>query len=61
MKRDKSVYEIKYPHYLPWSKLIWLISINQLVKYEGNTYVVHQILKSSLRGSTPKLVLQEQK
>ena len=53
-----SKYNLTYPHYLPWSRRIWVTQEGEEVVYEGKRYRVKQVLKSRMANAKPKLVLE---
>jgi hypothetical protein len=58
-KAQKKYIKMKYPHYLPSSKLVWVIKSGYILEKDGVKFIVKQVLKSDNYSVFPKIVLEK--
>ena len=55
-----SLYNLKYPQYLPWKKAQWVIEKGDIVLDSmGAEYEVHSVYKTPIEGKLPKISLKK--
>lgn len=51
-------YQLQYPHYLDWSRKIWILQRGDQLKSGDKTYRVKEVVKNFVPGSQPTIVLE---
>lgn len=63
MKRYKreSQYRKRYPHYLPWSKAMWIVKPGDRIKdcKSKKVYIVERVELPPIEGAIPKVSVKE--
>lgn len=61
MKRynNKNLYIKKYPHHLPWHKSLWITKVGDYLKVDDIEYKVTNVELSAIRGSLPRITIEE--
>jgi hypothetical protein len=58
-KKDSAKYLLEYPSYLRANTRFWITQEQDLVVRDGKTYKVCQIVRPVIKGSKPKIVLED--
>ena len=58
-KESRARYSLKYPHYMPWSRRIFVLAPGQHIQGEDNTFSVRQVTRSPIQGEPPRIVLDK--
>lgn len=57
-QKEAAKYQLKYPHYLPWSRRIHVVRRGQLVTNGADTYALSQVVRSPINNEPPRVVLE---
>lgn len=58
-KEDPKRYLQKYPHYMPWSRRLYVLSPGQKVKKDCRVLTIKQVTRSPIQGEPPRIILEE--
>lgn len=56
-KENPRLYSLKYPHYMPWSRRIFVLSPGQHIQGTDQAFTVRQVTRSPINGEPPRIVL----
>jgi hypothetical protein len=58
-KENLSKYQLRYPHYMPWARRIFVLNVGQVIQGDAGAFSVKQVTRSPIQGEPPRIVLDK--